>query len=198
MLSEEQKKTEQPPAPAAVTAVQVPAVKITAHRKLTWRIGDDFETVESFIETLEPRDNALAALKEWLRRLDSVLAEEKSAKLAKTAGAKVASAKPVTPALAVQQAAPGTGDPYFGLEWSFKKERPNFAWIRVDEKLSPGARALCEKLRAVPEQKLKISTVSYELAVTKKDSGSVPKGTEWLHRLIEKTPNTQPREGKQA
>jgi hypothetical protein len=162
-MSEQEKA--QSPAPAEGV------VRITAHRKLTFRNADDFESVEGFIEGTELRTNALRALKEWLLRLDDVLTEEKHTAIART---KPQPAKPATeapPAQAAKTVRSPADDRYASLPWRQSLKLPELSTIRVDKNSDPQTLQLYEELKKAERQSLRIGRATYRISVT--ESGAV-------------------------
>ncbi|MGA2310290.1 MAG: hypothetical protein ABSG57_12190 [Candidatus Bathyarchaeia archaeon] len=168
---------EQKPAPTEGT------VNVTAHRKLTWRVGDDFETVESYIVSSETRDHALKALKEWLQRLDQVLVEEKNAKIKTQAAKPPTTARTSTP-LPPQQT-PAAGDPYADLRWQQGKTRTGktYGYRMVTTDQPARATELCKLLRESGKNQVFFGNVEYRLTVAKVDRlPKYPAGTQFLQR----------------
>jgi hypothetical protein len=140
-------------------------VKVVAHRKLTFRNGDDYETLEGSVEFPETRDSALSALGEWLDRIDKLLAEKKRGLLA--------TAKP-PPAKAVQ---PTHGDDkYSRLPWKQSSKRAELCTIMVKDVTSdPVALQLYNELTKTEKKALRIGRITYRLSVTES-------GVEFLQR----------------
>jgi hypothetical protein len=170
-------ETEEPPdKPASLEGI----VKVTVHRKLTFKNGDDYNSIEGFIEFPESRTHALTALGETLNDLRQLLEEEKSETLTKQAPTLAK-----TPAPPSQQTSAKIGDPYAQLPWNQSKNDTRLGTIRVTEKLkqnNPLALQLYNQLKAAEKQALSINRITYRLSVTTKDSQFVPAGTEYLQR----------------
>ena len=152
-------------------------VKITAHRKLTFRNADDFESVEGFIEGTELRTNALRALKEWLQRLDKVLTEEKHTAITRTKPQPARPATETSPARPAKTMPSITDDRYASLSWKQSGKRPELSTIRVDEKSDMATRELYEELKKTEKNALHVGRVTYKLSIT-------TDGTEFLQRWM--------------
>jgi hypothetical protein len=135
--------------------------KVTVYRKLTFKRGEDFDSLQSGIEFSAPKSDAVQAMKRELESLRRVLEEEKRDTIARTKR---------TP---IQE--PTTGDPYDSLLWRQSKNDPNLAMIRVSEKLPPPGRELYQKLKAADKGTLRIADRCYKLWLT-------PDGAEFLQK----------------
>jgi len=157
-------------------------VRVTVHRKLTFKNGDDYNSIEGFIEFPESRTHALTALGESLNDLRQLLEEEKSETLTKTKQTPTLAKTPEPPS---QQTSARTGDPYTQLPWNQSKNDTRLGTIRVTEKLKqniPLALQLYNQLKAAEKQAVSINGITYRLSITTKDSQFVPAGTEYLQR----------------
>lgn len=162
-------------------------VKVSAFRKLTFKRGSDFDSLQGTFEFLETRAHALEAFRQKLEELNKTLTEEKRRTLIE-AGLSPNPPTPTqstTPAPTPQQTSPRTGDPYTQLPWNQSKNDTRLGTIRVTEKLKqniPLALQLYNQLKAVEKQAVSINGITYRLSVTTKDSQFVPAGTEYLQR----------------
>jgi hypothetical protein len=160
-------------------------VSVTAHRKITVKYGDTYESFEGSIQGTEPRDRAPEVLQEWLQRLDQTLEAEKNTKIAKAQSTRTPTpTKPFTTQQAPSTAPPPPrgDDTYFNLPWKQSQNKPNLGTMRVSDKLPPLGRELYEKLKQSEKKRVTISGTTYRLSVTQRDSEFVPKGTEYLQR----------------
>jgi hypothetical protein len=171
-----------------VKEVQLPEtegiIKVSAFRKLTFKRGSDFDSLQGTFEFLETRAHALESFRQKLEELDKTLTEEKRRTL-EEAGLLPNPATPTpsaTPAPTPQQASTGTGDPYSTLPWKQSAKDSRLSTIRVSEKLSPQACELHQRLKAADKHYIRLGNITYHLSVTTKDYEYVARGTEYLQR----------------
>jgi len=109
-------------------------VRVTVHRKLTFKNGDDYNSIEGFIEFPESRTHALTALGESLNDLRQLLEEEKSETLTKTKQTPTLVKTPEPPS---QQTSARTGDPYTQLPWNQSKNDTRYREAQTKHPASP-------------------------------------------------------------
>jgi hypothetical protein len=154
--------------PAAISSstanCDVAKVKVTVYRRLTFRRGEDFDSLQAGIEFSAPKSHAIQVLKGELESLRRVLEEEKRDTIARTEPTSQHDTTASAPTQNAQK--PETVDPYVSLPWRASKNDANLGMVRVNSNLTSLARQLYEKLKAAQNRALRIGDCCYKLWVT--------------------------------
>jgi hypothetical protein len=158
-----EEENESVPAGISSSAANCDLAKVTAYRRLTFKRGQDFDSVQAGIEFSAPKSHAIQVLKGELESLRRVLEEEKRETIARTEPTPAQNANASAPSPNAQNPEP---DPYDSLPWHPSRNDRNLSMIRVDEKLSPPGRELYQKLKAERMKTLRIGDRCYKVWLT--------------------------------
>lgn len=177
--SDTEKENGTVPAAVSSSTTNGDMAKVTVYRRLTFKRGADFDSVQGSVEFSAPRSHVFRAVKEGLEALRSELEQEKRDTIAKARLASTEETVVPAPLQSAQNAPspkPEPADPYSrSLPWCQSKNHLNLKTIRVTDKLSPLAKELYEKLRREGGRRLKTSEATYKISTT-------TYGTEFLQR----------------